>query len=180
MIQKQQDLKALAARVHVANKKWWVDLESGVTLKRNVGELIMLVVSELAEAMEGHRKNMQDDKLPHRRMYEVELADAFIRVLDIFGGMRLPIVGRMAMQMWGNNTGENLLKLTTVLTMAHSYKTKPNEMARMLELFLVELISLCAHDDCDLTGAFEEKMAFNAVRVDHTHEARKAADGKKY
>ena len=36
----------------------------------------MLIVSEIAEAMEGERKDLMDDKLPHRKMAEVELADA--------------------------------------------------------------------------------------------------------
>lgn len=44
---------------------------------------IMLVVTELAEAVEGIRKDLPDDKLPHRRMVEVELSDALIRILNI-------------------------------------------------------------------------------------------------
>lgn len=43
----------------------------------------MLAVSELAEAMEGHRKNLMDDKLPHRKMFEVELVDALVRIFDM-------------------------------------------------------------------------------------------------
>lgn len=180
MIQMTLDLRALAKRVHVANAKWWVHLDTGVRLHRNVGELLILVVSELAEAMEGHRKSLNDDKLPHRTMYEVELADAFIRVLDIMGGLQLPFKNRLSVMQFTNNTGENLLKLTALCTQAYSYRARTSELARVLEQFLVELIALCAHDSCDLIGAFEEKMAFNAVRVDHTHEARKQADGKKY
>ena len=41
--------------------------------------------SEIAEAMEGERKNLLDDKLPHRRMAEVELADTLIRIFDYAG-----------------------------------------------------------------------------------------------
>jgi NTP pyrophosphatase (non-canonical NTP hydrolase) len=52
---------------------------------REIGTLLMLCVSELAEAMEGARKNLQDDHLPHRKMLEVELADAAIRIFDIAG-----------------------------------------------------------------------------------------------
>jgi NTP pyrophosphatase (non-canonical NTP hydrolase) len=48
---------------------------------------LMLIVSELAEAMEGHRKNLMDDKLPHRKMQEVEIADAAIRIFDLAGAM---------------------------------------------------------------------------------------------
>lgn len=94
----------LAFDVHQANAKWWVDLETGMPLKRNVGEMLMLVVSELAEAMEGHRKNLRDDKLPHRPMLEVELADAMIRILDLACGLRLDIAGAFVDKMAFNAT----------------------------------------------------------------------------
>lgn len=48
---------------------------------------IALCHSELSEALEGHRKGMPDDKLPHRWMAEVELADTVIRVFDLAGAM---------------------------------------------------------------------------------------------
>jgi hypothetical protein len=114
-------INTLTDEVHAANKKWWLDIETGAPIKRNVGELLCLVHSEISEAMEGHRKNLRDDKLPHRPMIEVELADAVIRILDLAGGLGL-----------------------------------------------------------DLGGAFAEKMRYNATRADHTHEARRAANGKKY
>jgi hypothetical protein len=81
----------LAQDVHKANKQWWLDIHTGQPIKRNVGEMLMLVVSELAEAMEGHRKNLMDDKLTHRRMLEVELADALIRILDIGAGLGMDL-----------------------------------------------------------------------------------------
>lgn len=64
---------------------WWNDPRTGERLKRNTGEMLMLITSEVAEAMEGHRKNLMDDKLPHRKMFEVELADAVIRIFDLAG-----------------------------------------------------------------------------------------------
>jgi hypothetical protein len=51
---------------------WWNDLTTGVKLTVDVPQKLMLTVSELAEGMEGHRKNLMDDKLPHRKMLEVE------------------------------------------------------------------------------------------------------------
>jgi len=114
-------LNSYAAEVHEANKKWWADIETGEPIKRNVGELLCLVHSEISEAMEGHRKNLMDDKLPHRAMFEVELVDALIRIFDIGAGMGL-----------------------------------------------------------DLEAAYQEKMAYNATRIDHSIEHRKSANGKKY
>lgn len=105
---------------HKANAKWWHD-KDGNKLDRNKGELLCLIHSEISEAMEGERKNLNDDKLPHRKMAEVELVDAMIRIFDYAG--------------------------------AFGY---------------------------DLDGAFNEKMAFNQVRKDHTHEARASENGKKW
>ena len=86
-------LNDAALRVDEANRNWWIDLDTGQPLQRNVGELLMLATSELAEALEGHRKNLMDDKLPHRKMFEVEIADCVIRLLDIAAGMGLDLGG---------------------------------------------------------------------------------------
>src|ERR1035437_4982107 len=92
-------IRNLCEIVHEANRNWWIDLESGLPLKRNVPEMLMLVVSELAEAMEGHRKSLKDDKLPWRSMFEVELADALIRILDIGAGLGLDLGGAFVEKM---------------------------------------------------------------------------------
>lgn len=86
-------LNELADNVHAANIKWWLNPHTGQPIERNVGEVLMLCTSELAEALEGHRKNLMDDKLPHRKMIEVELADCLIRILDIASGLKLDIGG---------------------------------------------------------------------------------------
>ena len=62
------DLNHLAKITHEANQKWWLDLKTGAPLDRNIPEMLMLIVSEIAEAMEGHRKDLIDDKLPKRKM----------------------------------------------------------------------------------------------------------------
>lgn len=49
----------------------------------NIGEKIALVHSEISEALEGVRKNLPDDHLPHRPAGEVEFADAIIRMMGI-------------------------------------------------------------------------------------------------
>ena len=56
-------------------------------------------LAEVAEAMEGHRKSLMDDKLPHRKMIEVELADVVIRVADLAGALGLDLGGAIAEKM---------------------------------------------------------------------------------
>lgn len=84
-------LNDLADLIHRDNLKWWTDIDTGKPIERNMGELLMLTVSELAEAMEGHRKGLMDDHLPHRHMVEVELADAIIRILGLSAGFGMNI-----------------------------------------------------------------------------------------
>lgn len=96
---------------------WWTDLATGHDLRskgypkilptKNVGELLCLVHSEVSEAMEGHRKMLMDDKLPHRTMLEVELADAVIRIFDIAGGLGLDVAGAMAEKLAFNANRED-------------------------------------------------------------------------
>ncbi|MDO8903995.1 hypothetical protein [Hydrogenophaga sp.] len=61
-----------------------------------VAQKLCLTHSEVSEAMEGHRKGLMDDKLPHRQMIEVELADAVIRIADLAGALRLDLGGAIA------------------------------------------------------------------------------------
>lgn len=72
---------------------WHTDLETGELIERNKAEMLMLIVSEVAEAMEGVRKDLKDDHLPHRDMEEVELADTVIRIMDYAGRWGLDIGG---------------------------------------------------------------------------------------
>lgn len=74
---KGRSLNELAQLCHsiAVEKGFWEE-------KRNIGEALMLIVTELAEAMEAHRK--QDEA-----NFKEELADTFIRLLDLCGGLKI-------------------------------------------------------------------------------------------
>jgi hypothetical protein len=88
-------LNTLTSAVYQANVKagWYKNPLTGRKIDRNVGEMLMLIVTEISEGMEGHRKNKMDDHLPSRKMIEVELADAIIRILDLGGYLDLDLGG---------------------------------------------------------------------------------------
>lgn len=117
------NLTELSKVVHKANEKWWQDVDTGKPIKRNKGELLALMHSEISEALEGERKDLMDDKLPQYPMAAVEIIDAFIRGLDYLAGF---------------------------------------------------------HPDVDVQAVFDAKMAYNAQRQDHTHEARRIVGGKQF
>lgn len=113
---------ALVTLCHGASVRsgWWTDRATGLDLiqvinepegplqallsKALVGQKLMLTVSEVAEGMEGHRKGLMDDKLPHRPMIEVELADAVIRACDLAGALGLDLGGAIAEKLEFNST----------------------------------------------------------------------------
>lgn len=89
-------ITALATEINKANVDagWWTDIETGEDVRNWppkfyqlwVGTKLMLIVTEIAEGMEGLRKGLPDDKLPHRPMFRVELIDGLLRILDMLGG----------------------------------------------------------------------------------------------
>lgn len=74
---------------------WWQEYYDMPAQYRKyfIGTKLALVHSEASEALEGVRKNLPDDHLPHRPMGEVEAADVIIRVLDLAGAMGWDVAG---------------------------------------------------------------------------------------
>lgn len=100
-------LNRLARECHQENATWWHDPATGETITRNKGELLMLIVSEIAEMMEGERKNLMDDHLPHRRSAEVEMADALIRIFDYAGAFGYDLDGAVQEKLAFNRSRED-------------------------------------------------------------------------
>lgn len=88
-----KNLNDYAKECHAANDKWWRNPKTGKRIKRNFGELIALCHSELSEALEGHRKDLMDDKIIDRKMVEVELVDCLIRIFDLSAGFGYDLEG---------------------------------------------------------------------------------------
>lgn len=121
----EKTLNEIANQIHAVNKeKGFWDKE------RNVGELLMLVVTELAEALEAHRKGEMVDKDLIKRLsvvypqveeynnsyftayikdkFEDEIADAFIRLFDLCGGLGIDIDTHIRMKVEYNKSRERL------------------------------------------------------------------------
>ena len=65
--------------------------------ERNTGEALMLIVTELAEAMEAYRRENHEN-------FKEELADTFIRLFDFCGGSNIDIAKEIAKKTAKNKT----------------------------------------------------------------------------
>jgi len=81
-----------------ARKKGFWDKE------RNVGETLMLVVSELGEAIEAHRTGAFG--IGQKDTFEDEIADAVIRLFDLCGGLEIDLEKQMEWKMAFNEKRE--------------------------------------------------------------------------
>lgn len=89
--------------------------------ERNVGEMLMLVVSELGEAMEAHRKGLMttdadwlkyretgDFKSTLKDKFEDEISDAIIRLLDMAAGLGIDLEAHISHKVAYNATRQRL------------------------------------------------------------------------
>jgi NTP pyrophosphatase (non-canonical NTP hydrolase) len=113
------NINILAANIHLINqeKGFW-------DKKRNVGEMLMLVTSELGEAMEAHRKGKSADWIGYQEAmegtepmeqqeafehcikdsFEDEIADAVIRLLDLAAGLNINLEQHIEAKLAYNQT----------------------------------------------------------------------------
>jgi len=179
----------LACSIHIDNvlSGWWPVDADPLTKAQ-------LVITEIAEATEGARKDLMDDHLPHRKMEEVELADTLIRVLDLGEWAAFKYVGSTSFEDLQDEVIANLdhpAGLHFILS-AHAVgfgylflkASKFRDDARLNdEIYscMIDAIIIIANiRQYDLFTALDEKLAYNRRRNDHKLEVREAEGGKKF
>ena len=185
-----EQLNTLAAEIYADNVAagWWDDPD------RDPLVCLQLISTEIAEATEGERKNLMDDHLPHRRMGEVELADALIRMLD-FGGryglqvFRLAGDDGLALIRDAHSTAACHYWLNHILlkfgeqfysTQRLQNVTRTPSLDRCYSRLIDAILATGKRAGYDIEGAMVEKRAYNKTRADHTPEARSEEHGKKF
>ena len=164
-------INELSKTIHANNVTagWWPE-------NRCLFEVIQLVSTEISEATEGERKDLMDDKLPHRKMGEVELADAFIRMLD-FGGYiglkhrfnSLVVTAGQRAAFYDYHINSNL------------FASYPEDMTNMNYSAVIDcILDAGRYLNYDIIGAMTEKLEYNKTREDHKIENRMKEGGKKF
>lgn len=174
------DLNSLAAEIHEYNVAagWW-DEHLPDNKPDRFEDAAMLVITELAEATEGARKDLMDDKLPDEKMFDVELADAVIRLLDLAGALEIDLTcmdgALLAIQ---HTMRKKTTLLAKVLCAVRSCAYVNPEMA--IRGGVCAVIALATGYDVDLWRLVAKKRAFNKTRKDHSREERAKKGGKKW
>lgn len=83
---------------------WWSIPEGADVPIETAATKLCLIHAEISEALEGLRKDCMDNHLPHRKMAEVELADAVIRIADLAGALGYDVEGAIAEKRAYNKT----------------------------------------------------------------------------
>ncbi|MCV6592596.1 MAG: hypothetical protein OIF48_06575 [Silicimonas sp.] len=187
-VTKDNLMRAMAVSIHAENVEagWWDDWPDKTKRLRTARALVM---TEIAEAVEGLRKDLMDDHLPHHKMLHVEIADAMIRALDMAGAM-------MSVNAWKRITAfEKFHRINFLaVSMTKDDDTPVEVLDEALEIlydrslrwqqrigqFCATLWAMSIWLDFDLWGIIEEKRAYNRQRADHKREARAALGGKSF
>ena len=182
------NLKDIAIKLHEnAKAKGFYDRE------QNIGERMMLVVSELSEGLEAHRKRRNANLELFQKLQETqsfvsafeecvkdtigdELADAVIRLCDFCGykGITISLSPGTVEYIPDFNFGECLLCLTKSLyNIYFSIDIASGKViSSHIEQLFVSLFSIAKMMDIDLPTHITLKMKYN--------ETRPAKHGKEY
>lgn len=160
----------------------------------NKGERAMLIITELSEAVEAHRKGKIADAIHFKGALEAddikeedmsyyvdmcfkqfikdsiedEMADVVIRALDYCSGFDLPIMEREFRKNSTGNFAEDILALTELCAKAHRGNTPGKDWG----CFLTAVIEFCKWYNIDLYQHVQWKL--------HWNKTRPQQHGKKY
>lgn len=178
-----------ARRSHqiAVSKKWWVTTSEGKAdiNSRDSGELLMLAVSELAEALEVYREGKPltltwKGEKGKPEGFPIEVADYVIRVFDTiiaYEGEEIMCkaidqfretgtLGKTAaISTVPGNVGRALIRITKSTANAEVVEgTNFGRMCEKLSFAVLEAFLLCTKHGIDLWAAIETKMAYNITR----------------
>ena len=152
----------------------------------NKGEAVMLIISELGEALESHRKNKLFSKqfipivfikefdediwdkyvitnfeVQIKDLVEDEIADTVIRILNYCEGFTIPILEREYRKITTGNFGNDLLRITWYCIDAyHGGENSGKDWGYVL----AAIIKLCEWYNIDLLRHINWKIKYNKSR----------------
>ena len=174
-------LAHLAKEIHQQNLDagWWNDCLDNKLARHEVA--MMLVVSELSEAMEGDRKKLNDDHLPQYKMFDVEIADAAIRLFDLAGAYEIKFIDSQINVLYENFVNDyDKLKRPVQLRSAVKWSVCNEKAGAQVKLTLLSVLAIAEVNRVNIWKIIDEKRKYNAARNDHKLSERNKENGKSY
>lgn len=180
-------INKLSRSIHadMAEVGWWDDPE------RCLVSCVQLISTEIAEATEGARKDIMDDHLTHRKMVEVELADALIRLLDLGGKGTLTYTGIRSLDdtTYVISPDYPIIKQLYLINrlifkfgdlLFTSDISDRDRLSYHYTDVINAILTVADQEGYNIYLTMLEKMDYNRKRADHKRENRAAAGGKKF